>query len=953
MSFPLILDASQLAPATEVPLGLEGYPTYEEIPIDEEIGKDAKGNPIFKTKRVPIQFYDKQLARVGDYQHVATGEQVLITPERMKEWADNFKRLKASGRYPFIPNSHTDVYDASQNNGEVLDVRRDGDSLIGRLKIVGSSAIEKVLKNDVSIGIKQGARTATPKDQWDGEWLHHVSLVPKGGTALPHLGNWARVKLAASADGPAEIDVKVFELAGEADGHWVTIDGVHVHIKNGRIDKGPAALVGHKPEDHGHDGKPDGTDQKHAEASHAIRHAYENAAKDEVTADTIKQAVSKLDGLSKASLVKIAETVDHTAPSAASIASLKQTIERNITQRKASAVRSSDEMLLGKDRPNKSQQAAAIVNEHLARMTPDAAGEPHTSPAAIESTLEKFGQGLTNAQLRESAMHLGIHMPAAASRAKIIAAVRQVLNSAAEAASRVQTMREDPLHMSAAPSRLMLALSGWRPDQPRDSSGRWAAAQAFADAANAELDRKESDAKRAGRRMAASARERYATLRQGKADRDDPEADQRGKDAQAAITRAVSDTVPGHMLGHLAGDAADAIKEHLIENGHAEPVPDDVLDDAVSSYRADAAADAVKAGMAAVPAKYHGFLAKYADRAAASIQEHGRVDARKVFKQPDEHGLELSSDTVISACLRHITEPIRTGKPQSRLMLALSYNPNQPRDADGKWTDTGVSPGRPYIPRLTPRQPIGEVVPEAPRAHSAREHEQRVLAEQARNKLGEPISPFVASLRKMRDEAASKSAVAIKAPGVDREGPRAEPDTGHGGLPDTKLTLWQHPTTGEKRVYIDHPSLKFGKHAAYIHAGEGGKLTVHEHGAQGFPSREVRNVAAPLLAKHQTMDSLAAHATPGKSATQYAEDQSQYMPRAGEKPFDVATIERVAKAMMAKDPKLNYLAALKQAGRRVMDAQLRAGHENAKRTAAHIGFSADVPKSRLMLAQTA
>lgn len=217
-SAPTFIAQFDAAPARQIPLGLTGLPTFEEIPTDEEIGKKPDGSPIFKTKRVPIEYWRKELVRAGHWthrgkRHELTGEPIEfdITAEDIDDTVKNFGELKAAGVLPHLTDTHEFSHHPARSNGQIIDVAREGDSLFGTLKVVGESAIEKVLKNDVSVGLASGTDeiiTDAFGKRYSGRVLQHVALTPNPNQ--PHLSPFVRI--AASADGPA-MSIPVFTLA--------------------------------------------------------------------------------------------------------------------------------------------------------------------------------------------------------------------------------------------------------------------------------------------------------------------------------------------------------------------------------------------------------------------------------------------------------------------------------------------------------------------------------------------------------------------------------------------------------------------------------------------------------------------------------------------------------------------------------------------------------------------
>ncbi|MDB5297047.1 MAG: hypothetical protein JWO31_3030, partial [Phycisphaerales bacterium] len=140
-------------------------------------------------------------------------------------------------------------------------------------------------------------------------------------------------------------------------------------------------------------------------------------------------------------------------------------------------------------------------------------------------------------------------------------------------------------------------------------------------------------------------------------------------------------------------------------------------------------------------------------------------------------------------------------------------------------------------------------------------------------------------------------------------------------LPGTRLTLWQHPTTGAKRVYVGHPDLALTK--AWVEADpQTGHLYArsNDERTMGLDATGVSRVVAPLLA-HGTMDELARIAKPGRSVAEAARDVSDYADRQGERP-DAAAARRLA-MVKKENPHLSDAAA----GVLARSRSLRAGRE--------------------------
>lgn len=215
----ILLDSSSLSKAHAIPMGLAGEPTFEEIPTDEEIGKKSDGTPIFKMRRVPIEYFRKELVRAGHWVHRGarselTGEPIEfdITHNDIDEAVANFKNRKTAGIHPQITNFHSFKSVPDNTNGPIIDVSREGDSMFGTLKLIGEKSIEKATKYDVSVGLVNGDDPCVNVDaygkRYKGRVLHHVSFTDNPNQ--PHLEPFVRI--AASADRPA-MQIPVFTLA--------------------------------------------------------------------------------------------------------------------------------------------------------------------------------------------------------------------------------------------------------------------------------------------------------------------------------------------------------------------------------------------------------------------------------------------------------------------------------------------------------------------------------------------------------------------------------------------------------------------------------------------------------------------------------------------------------------------------------------------------------------------
>jgi hypothetical protein len=187
MNTPLILNASRLSQSKELPLALTGLPS--------EVGGQK------------AHYVRKEVARIGHYTHRGNGSAIDITTQRADKWVDAFQKRTANGYRPFVPGQHRATFNAADNHGYVIDLKREGESLYATMQLIGDNALELAAKNDVSIYVIPDALDA--KGNTYDEALEHIALTPN--PALPDLQPFVKM-IAASADAPAR-DVPVYELS--------------------------------------------------------------------------------------------------------------------------------------------------------------------------------------------------------------------------------------------------------------------------------------------------------------------------------------------------------------------------------------------------------------------------------------------------------------------------------------------------------------------------------------------------------------------------------------------------------------------------------------------------------------------------------------------------------------------------------------------------------------------
>ena len=148
----------------------------------------------------PVKRFRKELIRSGSYR-TADNVRFAVDDEALDNWVAEFSRMKAAGVKVPVPTSHTT--DPESNRGWVVDMFREGDSLVGVIDLVGEDAIKMAGRSDVSL--------YSPAHLDDGKgntykWpITHVALCTD--PVIPGLDGF--VPLAASL-GKTPVNVPVF-----------------------------------------------------------------------------------------------------------------------------------------------------------------------------------------------------------------------------------------------------------------------------------------------------------------------------------------------------------------------------------------------------------------------------------------------------------------------------------------------------------------------------------------------------------------------------------------------------------------------------------------------------------------------------------------------------------------------------------------------------------------------
>lgn len=118
----------------------------------------------------------KEIIRTGHYIKEKQGIEFTVTHATLAHWAATFQEMAANGVRVPIPDDHDTFGKAHHNQGFVVDMFVDGDSLMAVCELIGDEAQDLATRNDVSVGIPQeiidgkGRRYVTP--------IEHLAFTP-------------------------------------------------------------------------------------------------------------------------------------------------------------------------------------------------------------------------------------------------------------------------------------------------------------------------------------------------------------------------------------------------------------------------------------------------------------------------------------------------------------------------------------------------------------------------------------------------------------------------------------------------------------------------------------------------------------------------------------------------------------------------------------------------------
>jgi hypothetical protein len=109
--------------------------TASGLPTTISIKVDSLGNTM---ESVPLYYFVKDILHVGHYEHPLGRWKKEITQEKLDEYVTTFAAMKANGvKIPFVVDHSSNVADG---RGEVIDMFRDGDKLIAKIRVAGEDA---------------------------------------------------------------------------------------------------------------------------------------------------------------------------------------------------------------------------------------------------------------------------------------------------------------------------------------------------------------------------------------------------------------------------------------------------------------------------------------------------------------------------------------------------------------------------------------------------------------------------------------------------------------------------------------------------------------------------------------------------------------------------------------------------------------------------------------------
>jgi hypothetical protein len=162
--------------------------------------------------RVPISLggkrYKKDLIRIGHYVKAADNIEFDVDGPALDHFVSETRAFLANGNKVPLPNTHVNADNPKENNGWMVDLMREGDTLFGVFDVVDESALKKT---DVSI--------FTPPEFTDGAGVKYVRPITHvafcTNPVIPGLGDFVPLAASLSTQRKSNMDwTKVKEALG-------------------------------------------------------------------------------------------------------------------------------------------------------------------------------------------------------------------------------------------------------------------------------------------------------------------------------------------------------------------------------------------------------------------------------------------------------------------------------------------------------------------------------------------------------------------------------------------------------------------------------------------------------------------------------------------------------------------------------------------------------------------
>lgn len=176
---------------------------------DRELASAPEGLPD-KHMGEPCYYAWKPMLRKGVYTHPQRGWTMPVTDRLLSTLLDSFQRMKKVGARPYVPDSHTKK-EADGNNGWVVEMKVEGDTLYGLHQLIGEEARKKAARNMSSVCIKTDFRDG--KGNVYPEAIEHNALCPN--PVASDLGGFVMLSASAGDDGVAP----VFQFSADDGGN--------------------------------------------------------------------------------------------------------------------------------------------------------------------------------------------------------------------------------------------------------------------------------------------------------------------------------------------------------------------------------------------------------------------------------------------------------------------------------------------------------------------------------------------------------------------------------------------------------------------------------------------------------------------------------------------------------------------------------------------------------------